>query len=206
MFICPVETPEGAPVGIVLNLSLLTKISEKFSPILVIENLEKYFNNINSPEYYNSSTKIFINGVLIGSVPDAETFIEIFMKKRKEKFLPYSCSISYNDLDEEISLFRDEGRLLRPVFAVEGVELKAKEEDGIDWDSLVEKGKIVYLDNNEINDKVIAFSQEELTKYKNDYCEIAPAMMMGIMGSIIPFPDPLNHLETVIKQLWENKL
>ena len=189
MFICPVETPEGAPVGIVLNLSLLTKISEKFSPILVIENLEPYFNNVNSDEYYNSSTKIFINGGLVGSVPDAERFIEIFMKKRSANFLPYSCSISYNDLDDEISIFCDEGRLLRPVFTVSGKELTVKEEDGVDWDTLVEKGRIVYLDNNEINDKVIAFSQNELTKYHNDYCEIAPAMMMGIMGSMIPFPD-----------------
>ena len=41
----------------------------------------------------------------------------------------------------------------------------------------------------EANQAVIAFNQNELTKYKNDYCEIAPAMMLGVMASIIPFPD-----------------
>jgi DNA-directed RNA polymerase II subunit RPB2 len=62
-------------------------------------------------------------------------------------------------------------------------------EDGTNWEELVEKGLIEYVDNNEINNAVVAFNQNELSKYKCDYCEIAPAMMLGVMASIIPFPD-----------------
>ena len=79
--------------------------------------------------------------------------------------------------------------MLRPVFTVDGDKLKLTKEDGINWDELVSKNIIEYLDNSEIQSKVIAFNQDELKKYKNDYCEIAPAMMLGVMGSIIPWPD-----------------
>ena len=76
-----------------------------------------------------------------------------------------------------------------PVFAVDGKCLKVKEEDGTNWDTLVSNDLIQYLDNSEISSAVIAFNQKELGKYHNDYCEIAPAMMLGVMASIIPFPD-----------------
>ena len=189
MFICPVETPEGAPVGIVLNMSLLTKISNKFSNILVQENIEKCksFHEISND--VGENTKIFLNGSLIGFTDDYEEILIYFKNSRKNGFIAYDVSISYNDLEDEIKIFSDEGRLLRPVFAVKGKKLLAKKEDGTDWDKLVKEGKILYVDNNEIDNAVVAFSQKELSKYKNDYCEIAPAMMMGIMGSIIPFPD-----------------
>jgi DNA-directed RNA polymerase II subunit RPB2 len=32
-------------------------------------------------------------------------------------------------------------------------------------------------------------TQKDLSKWPNDYCEIHPSLMLGIMGSIIPFPD-----------------
>ena len=45
---------------------------------------------------------------------------------------------------------------------------KATVEDGTSWEELVEKGLIEYVDNNEINNAVVAFNQNELSKYKCD--------------------------------------
>jgi DNA-directed RNA polymerase II subunit RPB2 len=191
MFICPSETPEGAPVGIVLNLSLLTKISERFSTILMRDTIENFDNIIliNNFKNINDLTKVFLNGIFIGFTDEIYDFIDEFKSIRNMKLIPYDVSISYDDIDDEIKIFSDEGRLLRPVFTVNDDKLNATEEDGTDWDSLVDKNLITYIDNNEIDNAVIAFNQNQLDKYKNDYCEIAAAMMLGVMASIIPFPD-----------------
>lgn len=191
MFVCPVETPEGAPVGIVLNLSLLTRISERTPTVLVREAIElcdhiTFVSNFDGP---NEDTKVFLNGILVGMTDRPEDLIDQLRKLRWSKMIPWDVSFSYDDMDDEIKICSDEGRLLRPVFNVSEDKLACTEEDGSDWDELIEKGLIVYIDVMEANNAVIAFNQNELVKYRCDYCEIAAAMMLGVMASIIPFPD-----------------
>ena len=71
---------------------------------------------------------------------------------------------------------------------------------------MVEKGIITYIDNLEANNAVIAFNQNELGKYHNDYCEIAAAMMLGVMASIIPFPDHSQSPRNTYQCLDPNEL
>lgn len=204
MFICPSETPEGQPVGIVLNLSLLTKISINVSSVLIKETLElceniilfdKIHNNYSTTIFESNQTNVFLNGIIVGITNDPYKFVSEVKKLRNMKIINWSVSITYDDDDDEVYIYSDEGRLLRPVFSVvdEHVnispELLSEKNVSLNWNKLVEEGTIVYIDNMEANNSVIAFNQNELKKYHNDYCEIAPAMMLGVMASIIPFPD-----------------
>jgi len=189
MYICPVETPEGAPVGIVLNLSLLTRISDRTPSVLVKEVIElcEYMSPIQECEKVRS--KVFLNGILLGGTETPNDLVQEIKDLRRVKMLPWDVSISYEKVDNEVHICADEGRLLRPVFKVDGEKILAQEKDGVSWDELVEKGFIEYIDNMEANGSVIAFHQKELVKCKSDYCEISSAMMLGVMASIIPFPD-----------------
>ena len=198
MYICPVETPEGAPVGIVLNLSLLTRISDRTPTVLVKEVLElcENMNLVSDFSILNEQTKVFLNGILTGVTEEPNELIEELKELRRIKMLPWDVSISYDEVDDEVNICSDEGRLLRPVFTVKKDSIIAKETDGTNWDDLVERGLIVYVDNMEANGSVIAFNQKELTKYKSSYCEISAAMMLGVMASIIPFPD---HSQCIFK-------
>ena len=191
MYICPSETPEGSAVGIVLNLSLMTRISNRFPTVLAKEVIENCENIVNLEKFNaaNDQTQVFLNGSLLGMTENPEDLVQNLVELRSLNMLPYDVSINYDDIDDEVHVLSDDGRLLRPVFTVEGEHLRAKESDGTNWDTLIRKGLVVYLDNSEINNAVVAFGQEELNKYHNDYCEIAPAMMLGVMASIIPFPD-----------------
>ena len=207
MYICPVETPEGAPVGIVLNLSLLTRISDRTPTVLVKEVIELCENMSQIGECEKDRSKVFLNGILLGGTECTTELVEEIKELRRIKMLPWDVSISYEKVDNEVHICSDEGRLLRPVFKVDGEKILAEEKDGTNWDELVEKGFIEYIDNMEANGSVIAFHQKELTKFKSDYCEISPAMMLGVMASIIPFPDhsqsPRNcyqclHVETLV--------
>ena len=199
MYICPVETPEGAPVGIVLNLSLLTRISDRTPTVLVKEVIE-LCENISSHadiQALNSSSNVFLNGILLGVTSDPNELVDELKEMRRIKMLPWDVSISYDEIDDEVNICSDEGRLLRPVFTVDNFgKLIAQEKDGTDWDELVEKGIITYIDNMEASRAVIAFHHNELEKYKSTYCEISSAMMLGVMASIIPFPD---HSQCIFK-------
>ena len=70
---------------------------------------------------------------------------------RHIKMLPYDVSVCYDDIDNEINIHSDEGRLLRPVFVVKDNKLVAKPEDGTDWENLVEKGLIKYVKDLMLN-------------------------------------------------------
>lgn len=186
------NTPEGQSAGIVLNIAMLVNVSKRISTVLVkdILNSIKSMIPINEYDGSNDKTKILLNGILVGVTNNYEQYINDFKNIRKIGLLDKQISISYDDYDNEITIYSDEGRLLRPLFSTnkEGL-LNISESSGNNWDELVSNGCITYLDNSEIEQSIIAMSQNDLVKYKNDYCEINPAMMLGVMASIIPFSD-----------------
>ena len=192
MYISLHETPEGHAVGIVLNLSLSAQITNKFSKILVKEVIQRCENIIliNDCEGRNDKTKVFLNGMLLGMTEDPYAFMDEVLLFRKAKLLNYDVSVSYDDVDEEVNIFSDEGRLIRPVFTVDGEQLRIQPEDvNSGWDTLVERDLIRYVDVAEINNAVVAFYPTELTKYRNDYCEINPCLMFAVMDATIPFAE-----------------
>jgi DNA-directed RNA polymerase II subunit RPB2 len=191
MYICPCETPEGQPVGIVMNFTLMTKISE-YTSTCIIKNIVEHcgcFIRISEADISIDTTNVFINGSLIGFSHDYSEFMIELRKRRFDKQFSSDVSISYDADNDEVHVFTDAGRLLRPVLTLTDGMLNIKETDGCDWNDLVERGKIQYVDNSEVNGSVIAFCGDELSKYVCDYCEISPAMILGVMGSIIPWPD-----------------
>ena len=192
-FICPHETPEGQPAGIVLNFSLLSRVSKKIPTVIVKEVLEKSKNikktsSIEIEEIKNLA-HVFLNGIIIGMTEDPPSLVDEIHKYRRLRCLDYDVSITYDMVDDEVRIFSDSGRASRPLFTVGENGLNIKKKDGYKWKSLIKKGLIEYIDCSEIENSVVAMDKDCLTKWKNDYMEIHPSMMLGVMGSIIPFPD-----------------
>jgi len=192
-FICPAETPEGQSAGIVLNFSLLASVTKKIPTYLVKELIEKSENITRNEDIEFSDIKnityIYLNGILLGASGSPEDFVDEIKEYRNSKVLHPDISVTYDVVNDEVRIFCDEGRVIRPLFNVENGKLKIKDNKTVDWNTLVNENYITYADNSEVENSVIAMTQETLSKYTNDYCEIHPAMMLGVMGSIIPFPD-----------------
>jgi DNA-directed RNA polymerase beta subunit len=64
-------------------------------------------------------TKIFVNGVWIGSIEEPMKTIKYLKLLRRNGLLPIFMSISFNYESNEISIFTDAGRLTRPVYYIE---------------------------------------------------------------------------------------
>jgi DNA-directed RNA polymerase II subunit RPB2 len=189
-FICPAETPEGGSSGIVKNYALLTKVSEYTSSVMIknILDKDKLLISIFSEDFDVKVTKVFLNGLWLGACKEIYSFIEQFRIHRKNFLIPYDVSISYNETDNEIKIFSDGGRMIRPLYSVVDDKILVTEEEN-EWKGLTEKGKIVYVDSNEIEGSIIAMWEKELIDGDYDYCEIHPSMMLGVCAGSIPFPD-----------------
>jgi DNA-directed RNA polymerase II subunit RPB2 len=192
-FICPSETPEGQTAGIVLNYSLLARVTRKIPTPLVREVLEENKNIIPISEIelksIKTSTIVMLNGILIGITEYPEELVTDIQGLRRMRRLDSDVSITYDTIDEEVRIYCDSGRGSRPLFTVGENGLKINKSDGIKWNKLVRKNLIEYVDTSEIENSVIAMNQSLINSWKNNYCEIHPSMLLGVMGGIIPFPD-----------------
>lgn len=199
-YICPCETPEGQTAGIVLNFSMLTRITKKIPTTLVKEILEqsKYLIPPSSVKLKSipSSTHVFINGILVGMTQDPESLLAELRSHRSTSALDReNVSIAYDSIDDEIRVCCDACRLIRPFFTSneDRTSLKLTRNDCLklkwSWSKLVKLGFIEYVDSAELETCVVAMTPDMYGKWENDYCEIHPAMILSVMASIIPFPD-----------------
>jgi DNA-directed RNA polymerase beta subunit len=194
------ETPEGQSIGIVMNLALSTLVTRRIPTVVVKEIIENSVNIIfiNDYEGVNDKTKIFLNGILMGITENPDDFVNEMKDFRYNSLLDKEVSITYDNVDNEIRLFCDEGRFIRPLLTInkETGKLNILEyyrEHGetkiLSWKEMLNKEYVTYVDNSEIQNYVVAMDDNDLKKHKNDLCEITPAMMLGVMASAIPFPD-----------------
>ena len=212
--LCPAETPEGQSCGLVKNLSLMTFVSVGSPAKMIQETLDNYpdFQKLSEvhPSDIRGRSKIFINGSWIGITEQPEEIMKRLLTQRRMSIISKEISIVNNFVNKEIRIYTDSGRTQRPLFIVEkytnkdnedALRLKITkknirdlEDDKINFDYLVNKGIIEYLDVEEEESSMIAMKIDDLVSHKDycftyTHCEIHPAMILGVSASIIPFPD-----------------
>lgn len=207
--ICPAETPEGAPVGIVKNLAMLTVITIASSthPIreFIIHLGLKQIEDIHSETIYGKC-KVFVNGDWIGIHEKPAVLLVELRKMRRNGEINIYTSISWNIQMNEIHISTEGGRLTRPLIIVENNKSMATEEilnklnlNELEWDDLL-FGKhvcIEYLDVAEENMAMIAMNSTDLETnlrendkyFEYTHIEIDPNLMFGIIGVNGPFTD-----------------
>jgi DNA-directed RNA polymerase II subunit RPB2 len=196
-YICPAETPEGQTAGIVMNFSLLTRVTRKVPTIVVKEIIERNENLLRivdvELENFGKMARVFLNGILLGLTEDPISFTDDIKMLRKTKQLDSEISVSYDMMDEEVRIYCDAGRGIRPFFTInqkdDNPSLNFTLSDSPNWDELVKKSVIEYIDNSELENAVVAMTPAKIPEWRNDYCEIHPSMLLGVMGGMIPFPD-----------------
>ncbi|MGL5961576.1 MAG: hypothetical protein ACRCZ0_06435 [Cetobacterium sp.] len=195
-FICPYETPEGDTVGIVSNLALSTQISVEI-PKNDVERIVKRIKIFRKD--VDGKILVMINGNIIGSCDDGYVFYSKFNEFRNSDLIDSSVSIVWIKDEQEIHIQTDEGRLLRPLFVIgEKNKICYKEQHAdqsqLSWKEHVQNNNIVFREVWELEQSVVAMTEEDLKKNKCDYLEICPAAtMMGVMASVIPLS---NHSQS----------
>ncbi len=187
--VCVFETPEGMQIGTVKNMAIFARVSIAVPHQLVVDTVMPYVcqNEI-------SGAVVLVNGSIIGEVSDPRQFVSTVREMRRRNIINPDVSVVYREIDNEVVICCDECRLVRPFFRADDKEFLKQVFEGTlanpSWSGLVDSGRIVYLDTNEIEDSEIAMEYSDaLANPEFPYCEIAPIAMLGICAAAIPFAD-----------------
>ncbi len=188
---CPIETPEGTEIGLRKNLALLSKVSTR-----VALDEEKFLKDLESIGLDSKGIEghdVFFNGMFIGSVTNTEEFVKKIREKRKDNELPAQLNVRDNFHFEIVSISTEPGRVLRPLIIVENGSSKLKnehliqlEQGELNWNDLLSKGIIEYLDAAEEENALVALYEEEITP-EHTHLEVDSIDLFGVVTSLVPY-------------------
>jgi len=198
------NTPEGASVGLVKNMSMMASISISSSShhvreILVDDLGVELFNHDNIADFGRKTT-VIVNGDVIGVHDDpAKLYKSLKELKRKGCFNAYTAVV-WNILHKEINICTEGGRCLRPLYVINedtGRPFVESAPGKPSWMELMTNGYIEFLDVEESNTSMIAMKLADTNKgrkgslaaIKYTHLEMHPSLILGALASCIPFSD-----------------
>jgi DNA-directed RNA polymerase II subunit RPB2 len=125
-FFDPIDTPDGANIGLHKHLSISSHITSGSSAHPIIKWIRantklRLIMECNSVELVNN-TKVFVNGAWIGMVDEPFKLVNLLKLYRRNGILPVYTSLSFGIEYNEIYIYTDAGRLTRPVYYIDKKE------------------------------------------------------------------------------------
>lgn len=116
----PIDTPDGANIGMHKHLSISTHITKGISrePILNWLRRKARLQYVEEcpPVLLSQMTKVFVNGYWAGVVEDPYHCVNYVKLFRRNGLLPIYISILFDIQQNTIQIYTDGGRLTRPIF------------------------------------------------------------------------------------------
>lgn len=201
--VCPCDTPEGEACGLIKNLALMTHITTNVMPEDKDKLLEHCFDeagveNINlaiSGVHMNSNYLIYVDGTIIGLTQSPQRVVRTIRTLRRRRIVSEFISVSYSTLHMAIYISTDGGRLCRPYIVLDDYSrplltqshLKKLERGFLNFQDLIDKGLIEYLDVNEASISHFALTEKDID-HRTTHLEIEPFTLLGVCAGLIPFP------------------
>lgn len=208
---CPCESPDGASIGLLKNMSILCKVSESFDTDNIKKAINAYFT-LDQFAVNDESLRIEINSNFYGYLApnhDHFSFVEFFKLLRRNGLIDIYTSIVWNVFDRKVNIQCDAGRCLRPLIhkldkkaktwtealiGSKSTELPKKFIDpktiypSISFEKLLTKleetsGIIEYIDVEESNTCLISFDK---SNKKATHWELHPTTVFSAYTSTIP--------------------
>nr|URH29179.1 RNA polymerase subunit B' [Halapricum sp.] len=139
--------------------------------------------------------KVYVNGSLVGTHPDPEQLAEQIRQARRRGEVSEMVNVSVKERTQEVIINADAGRARRPLIVVEDGEplltereVELLEGDEIDFQDLVDRGYIEFIDAEEEEDILVAVDREELSE-DHTHLEVDPQLIFGIGAGMIPYPE-----------------
>ena len=206
-YICPAETPEGHSVGVVKNLASTANITLPSSPNPILKVLYDELKMKHLAETTSIGRKdllrVFVNGAWIGTLGESANAYRsvraLTIAKRSGRIHPYT-SIVYKSTMNEVWMNTEGGRIVRPLFVGETIreilntgcerpwEFCTSWNDLMRWVSPAGNHLMEFVDAGESEGLYISKTLGTLAA-DHTHLEIHPSVILGTMGSNIPFPD-----------------
>ena len=187
--ICMSETPEGAQVGIVKNMSVSCYVTQahnpepattllapfiarhpsRRAPVQPVSDVEdssprvpdEYGESVRAYlEEMGASTAVYFNGALLGHAPDPRALVEAARAAKRAGVIPPVTSIVWRPRDRMIKLSLEAGRPCRPLFVVNDGRLAWRGEST--FAAAVLAGQVEWMDPEETAAAMIAMTPRDL--------------------------------------------
>ena len=119
-FFDPIDTPDGANIGIHKHMSISAYVSQGYSrePLLkwLREKVDMRLIEDCSPLLLSRMTKVFVNGFWAGAIDKPLETVEKIKLFRRNGLIPTYTSVSFDIKQNTIFIYTDAGRICRPIF------------------------------------------------------------------------------------------
>jgi DNA-directed RNA polymerase subunit B' len=139
--------------------------------------------------------KVYVNGSLVGTHPDPEQLAEQIREARRRGDVSEMVNVSVKERTREVIVNADAGRARRPLIVVENgepllgdEEVEAVKEGSLEFEDLVERGYVEFIDAEEEEDIYVAVDEDEIDE-DHTHLEIDPQLIFGIGAGMIPYPE-----------------
>jgi DNA-directed RNA polymerase II subunit RPB2 len=209
---CPVQSPDGASIGLDKHMSVLTYVSIN-ADVKQMSSCLADLGCITASDMNaaNTYTRVMLNNDLFVAHHDPSKLVERFRAMRQHGAINACCSITWNNKLNEVYVLIDEGRLIRPLFIVRDGRLVYDEAKHLQmsWQQLFNgsnqgrkfadpgyakdvkydaSAPLEFLDIEEANNCLIAMFPNQLADGKAyTHCEIHPSTTLGLYTNSIPF-------------------
>ncbi len=207
--ICAIRTPEGQNIGLRKFLAIAAEVTREISEVERTKVLSLLSSLGVSDEKH--TWEVYVDGQLIGFHPNGKELTRLLREKRRKGVVTNKLNVACYEDKKEVVVNLDSGRVRRPLIVVENgkskltPELKEKLAKGeIDFDYLIKKGIIEFLDADEEENAYVAIYEKDLTK-EHTHLEIDPLFILGVDASLLVLAekdrgDRLNYGSRMIVQ------
>lgn len=215
-FMCPIESPDGENIGLLKHMATccsITQESDEDDLMLCLQDLGMRRVDQLSQTTISKSTKVLLNNNFVGTHDSPMELVRTLKLYKVNNIINYTTSVSWDIIENEIELFNDAGRCVRPIIMNTTNSLKILREtlssDAITdkWAALVPNriGNMGYhkaaiptmktntclefIDSTETSRSLIAMRFEDIAKHplnKYDYIEIHPSLILSLYSNLIP--------------------
>tara|TARA_Y100000389_G_scaffold205066_1_gene262656 strand:- start:4748 stop:8341 length:3594 start_codon:yes stop_codon:yes gene_type:complete len=120
-YVCPSESPDGSNVGIINHLTIIARVTINIEDTgIYLALLDHKMIELRDciSEDFDMNTAIFLNGRLVGIHKNPMLLCKILKLLKLNSIINIFTSISWNTSTNEIYIYCDSGRIVRPVFVL----------------------------------------------------------------------------------------
>lgn len=207
--ICFLSTPDGENCGLIKNLAgtalVSTPVREGLFEVLVACGLEKLVEDTSTS--LSGMDKVFVDGDWVGTCRNAGSFVTEFRRRRRKKEVPLQVEIKRDTKHGEVRVFRDAGRILRPLIVIKNLpKIRLLKGGKYSFQDLLDNGIIELIGPEEEEDcctawdiKYLFLENDQHAPTKYTHCELDMSFMLGLSCGIIPFANH-DHAKRVLFQ------
>ncbi|MFH1722857.1 MAG: DNA-directed RNA polymerase subunit B [Candidatus Altiarchaeota archaeon] len=140
-------------------------------------------------------TTTYLNGRLLGFHANPQKLVQKLRELRREGHIPFDTTISYREENNEVQVYTDKGRVLRPLIIVENGKPKITEqqkkelhEKKITWHDLLKSEVIEFIDAEEEENAFIALEPSDVSA-EHTHLEVSPSLILGVSAGFAPYSE-----------------